>query len=76
MENVEELWEFEKLETIGKAQFIEKMNWSKYMFRTRVNHNQIVMEKLKPTGYTPEQQYLTQKQVQIICEICGYPLKK
>lgn len=73
---IEEKWDFEKCGTIGKAQFCEKLGWSKYMYRSRVHHNQVVMKQLEATGYQKESQTLTQRQVQIICEICGYPLKK
>lgn len=74
--DIEEVWEFEKLGTIGKQQFCDKMKWSKYMFRTRVHRNRVVMKQLEATGYKITDQTLTQRQVQIICEICGYPLKK
>jgi|GEM_PF-1239318 len=63
-----------KPQPIGKAELSALLGFTTGYLFGRIHNNPAIMDKLADTGYNKNQKLLTLKQMQIVCDVYGWPL--
>ena len=61
---------------IGKTELATLLGFTTGYLFGKIHENAAIMEKLNGTGYNKNQKLLTMRQMQIVCDVYGWPMNQ
>ena len=61
---------------IGKAELATLLGFTTGYLFGKIHENKAIMDKLAGAGYNKNQKLLTMRQMQIVCDVYGWPLNQ